>query len=367
MTAPLRVALIGCGDISPSHLKAYREVGLKLVAVCDRDRDRAEQRRLESGQEPAIYRDHQEMLGRDDIDLVTVATPVSAHAPLTLDALRSGRHVACEKPSALSLAENIAIRDAARTAQREVIFFSSRQRYGIAELAQQFMPKVGRTYRIDVRFARRRGRPGVDIIQDARWFVDQQRAGGGVVMDMGQYFMDCVLNLAGWPELTAVSAMSFRGFPHQLPPGTTFDVEEQMTILARTAGGCLFTFDLSWIGHQKPRMEASVRGVDGGIALDWQAGDGGQPFSFFSDGDNPWQWLNTTTDWRSKASSNDRIYAALCRRIRGEDVQIGTTPDQAIAITRLTLMAQRSAELGREVRAEEVPVTAAGASAAGAA
>jgi predicted dehydrogenase len=362
MTEPVRVALIGCGDISPSHLKAYQNVGVKLVAVCDMDRARAEKRKLESGQNPDIYTDHQQMLGRNDIDLVTVATPVSAHAPLTLDALQSGRHVACEKPSALSLAENIAIRDAARSAKRDVIFFSARQRYGIAELAKQFMPKVGKAYSVDVRFARRRGRPGVDIIQDARWFVDHKRAGGGVVMDMGQYFMDCVLNLAGWPEITAVSAMSFRGFPHQLPAGTTFDVEEQMTILARTASGCTFTFDLSWIGHQKSRMEASVRGVDGGIALDWQAGDNGQPFTYFNDGDNPWQWLNTTTDWRSKASGNDRIYTDLCRKIRGENIDVGTTPDQAIAITRLTLMAQRSAELGREVRADEVPLTAKAAS-----
>jgi hypothetical protein len=83
--------------------------------------------------------------------------------------------------------ENVAIRDAAKAAKREVIFFSARQRYGIAELAKQFMPKVGKAYSIDVKMARRRGRPGVDIIQDAPWFVDMKRAGGGVVMDMGQY------------------------------------------------------------------------------------------------------------------------------------------------------------------------------------
>lgn len=355
MTTPVRVGLIGCGDISPTHLRTYKAEGLQLVAICDQDRARAERRHAEYGDPAvAIYTDHTALLARDDIELITVATPVAAHAPLTMAALASGRHVACEKPSALSLAENIAIRDAARAAQREVVFFSARQRYGIAELAQQFMPQVGQTYRMDVRMARRRGRPGVDIIQDARWFVDHQRAGGGVVMDMGQYFMDCMLNLAGWPDITAVSAASFRGFPHQLPQGTTFDVEEQMTILARSANGCVFTFDLSWIGHQQSCMQASVRGVDGGIALDWQAGERGQPFTFFRDGATPWQWLDTTTSWKDKASGNDRVYRDLCRKIRGEDVAIGTTPDQAIAITRLTLMAQRSAELGREVGADEV-------------
>jgi predicted dehydrogenase len=152
--------------------------------------------------------------------------------------------------------------------------------------------------------------------------------------------------------------VNFRGFPHSLPTTTTFDVEEQMTVLARTATGCVFTFDLSWIGHQHSCMQAHIRGVDGGIALDWQAGEKGQPFTFFADGESPWQWLNTTTDWRSKASGNDRIYEDLCRSIRGENIDIGTTPDQAIAITRLTLMAQKSAELGREVKAEEITAQA---------
>jgi predicted dehydrogenase len=358
MTTPIRVALIGCGDISPSHLRTYKKLGIELVAICDLDRARAEKRREESGQTPEIYTDHTQMLARNDIDLVTVATPVAGHAPLTLAALASGRHVVCEKPSALTLAENVAIRDAAKKAGKTVVFCSARQRYGIAELAKQFMPKVGKAYRVDVRMARRRGRPGVDIIQDAPWFVDAKRAGGGVVMDMGQYFMDCVLNLTGWPEITAVSAMDFRGFPHDLKPGTTFDVEEQMTILARTATGCVFTFDFSWIGHQQSRMDASIRGLDGGIALDWHAGDRGQPFTFFSDGENPWQWLNTSTEGKGKTDSNERIYTDISRAIRGESVDLGTTPDQAIAITRLTLMAQLSAKLGREVKAEEVPITA---------
>jgi len=363
MTTPIRVALIGCGDISPEHLRTYSKLGMQLVAVCDLDRARAEKRKAESGQNPEIYNDHKLMLARSDIDLVTVATPVALHAPLTLDALASGRHVVCEKPSALTLAENVAIRDSARKNAKTVVFCSARMRYGVAETARQFMPKVGKAYQIDVRMARRRGRPGVDIIQEARWFVDHKRAGGGVVMDMGQYFMDCVLNIAGWPEITAVSAMEFRGFPHQLPTGTTYDVEEQMTILARTATGCTFTFDLSWIGHQQPRMDASIRGVDGGLAIDWQPGEKGQPFTFFHDGDSPWQWLNTTTGSHDKTEGNVRLYADVCKAIRGETVDLGTTPDQAISITRLTLMAQLSAKLGREVKAEEVPIPARAATA----
>jgi predicted dehydrogenase len=357
---PLRGAIIGCGDICRAHFTAYSACGIELAAVCDLDGELARRKAREHGHpEAPIYTDHRELLARGDVDFVTVATPVSAHAPLTIAALAAGKHVACEKPSALTLEENLAILQASTAARKRVMFFSSRNRYGYAKLAERHCRRgdLGRIYRVDVQLARRRGRPGVDIIQHATWFIDRCKAGGGVIMDMGQYFMDEVFNLTGWPEIVSVSAASFRGMAHALPPGTTYDVEEQCTILARAADGCCYTFDLSWIGHQKPRMEISLRGTTGGVRIDHE--DKERPFTFFADGDEPWHWMNTTTDWRDNRNGTEHAYDDFARAIRGETVDYGTTPEQAVAITRFTLMALRSAELGREVKADEIPLPAA--------
>ncbi len=361
---PIRAAIIGCGDISRSHFSSYTANGIVVAAVCDLDEKLAKRKATECGHpDAAVFSDPHAMLARGDIDLVTVATPVAMHAPLTIAALRAGKHVACEKPSALSLEENVAVLDASRKAGKQVIFFSSRNRYGMSTLADQHCKRgdLGDIYRVDVHMARRRGRPGVDIIQHAKWFVDNRLAGGGVIMDMGQYYMDQVFHLTGWPTISSVSASSFRGFPHQLPQGTTFDVEEQSTIFARAANGCTFTFDFSWIGHQKPRSEVIIRGTRGGIRLDTESKD--QPFTFYKDGEGPWQWLNTTSDWRDNTSGNDHVYADLAKAIRGEKVDVGTTPEQAVAITRFTQMALRSAAAGREVTAAEVPIPKAAAAA----
>ncbi len=363
--APLRGAIIGMGDIAAAHFASFRVCGFTLAAVCDLDRGLAERKAKAHGHaEVPVYTDVRELLARPDIDFVTVATPVSAHAPLTLQALAAGKHVACEKPSALTIEENVAIRDAAAAAKRTVFFFSSRNRAGMAIPATRLCRRgdLGRIYRVDVHLARRRGRPGVDIIQHARWFVDRRRAGGGVIMDMGQYFMDLAFHLTAWPRIATVSAVGFRGFPHQLPAGTAFDVEESCAIFARAEDGCCFTFDFSWIGHQKPRNEVILRGTTGGLRIDSENKE--RPFEFFADGDEPWHWMSTTTDWRDNRDGTDHAYADFARAIRGEAVEAGTTPDQAIAITRFTLLALRSAELGREVRAEEVPVPAAAGKAA---
>lgn len=349
---PLRGALIGCGDIARTHLSSFRNLGIELVALCDLDRGRAEARREEyASPETKILTDYREVMALPGLDFVTVATPVAGHAPITVAALKAGKHVACEKPSALEVRENVAIRDAAKEAGRKVIFFSSRMRPGYAEMAKKFIDDgdLGQIYRVDVQYYRRRGRPGIDCVVHAKWFLNSLQAGGGVIMDMGQYFLDQVLNLVGWPSIEAVSATTFRGHDHDLPAGTVFDVEEHCTLLARAAGGISLTCDFAWIAHHTPKRCITILGTKGGLRM-----EDGSPLTYFSNKGGPWRWVNTTPEWEPKEKGGDVIYANFFRAIRGEEVDIGTTPDQAILITELTQMALKSAKLGREVKREEI-------------
>jgi predicted dehydrogenase len=183
----------------------------------------------------------------------------------------------------------------------------------------------------------------------AHWFLDQELAGGGIIMDMGQYFMDAVLNMAGWPKVESVSAVTFRGFDHDLPPEVRFDVEEQCTFLARTEDGPALLFDLAWIAHQEPVRRVVLMGTEGGIRMDRR-----EPFTFFGNKGGPWNWMNTTTDWKDDRHGNDVIYSQMVEVLRGEREQVGTTPQQALAITELTQMALRSGKEGREVRRDEL-------------
>ncbi len=348
----VRAGLIGCGDISPSHLKTYAACGIGLAALCDRDVERAELRRKEFGTpQTPVFDDHRELLQTPGLDFVTVATPVAAHVPITLDALRAGLHVACEKPSALSIEENEAVvREADRTG-RKVVFFSARMRWGMMGLARDYIQagELGDIYRVDVTYYRRRGRPGLDVIPEARWFLDSTQAGGGIVMDMGQYFMDAVLSATGWPVITAASATTFRGHEHGLPDGVKYDVEEHCTFLARTADQLSFTFDLAWVAHHHGTRRITILGTEGGILMDRE-----QPFTFFHNKGGPWRWMNTTTDWKDSMRGNEHVYRDFVRAIRGEPVAIGTTPEQALAITELTQMVLRSAREGREMTREEL-------------
>jgi predicted dehydrogenase len=97
------VAIIGCGGISGAHLPAYQEMGLNVVAMCDLIEDRAKARAKEFFPNAKIYTDYKEVLKRDDIEVVDIATHPQDRAYLIPAALKAHKHVLSQKPFVLDL------------------------------------------------------------------------------------------------------------------------------------------------------------------------------------------------------------------------------------------------------------------------
>jgi predicted dehydrogenase len=99
-----KIALIGCGGISEYHLRAYREMGLDVVALCDRDKARAEKRSAEFFPEATVTDDFRAVLARCDIEVVDVALHPAPRVEVVEAALRAKKHVLSQKPFVLDLA-----------------------------------------------------------------------------------------------------------------------------------------------------------------------------------------------------------------------------------------------------------------------
>ena len=82
------IALVGCGGITATHLTAYARAGLKVVAFYDVDAARAEARRDEFYPDARVYSDYAELLARDDIEVLDVATHAGVRPGLIDAALR---------------------------------------------------------------------------------------------------------------------------------------------------------------------------------------------------------------------------------------------------------------------------------------
>jgi predicted dehydrogenase len=103
------VALIGCGRISFKHIEGFADNAglLKLTAICDPVKSRAEEKEREyKKQFPdadiTVYTDYRDMLSKQKPDIVTIATESGKHAEIAVNCLEAGCHVICEKPMALS-------------------------------------------------------------------------------------------------------------------------------------------------------------------------------------------------------------------------------------------------------------------------
>lgn len=111
----MRYALIGCGRIAPSHIKAARDNGFAIAAVCDIRGDHIDELFERCGLAPEEaasirrYADYREMVRAEKPDLVSIALPSLLHAEAALFVIGEGVNVIIEKPIAMSMAEADAI------------------------------------------------------------------------------------------------------------------------------------------------------------------------------------------------------------------------------------------------------------------
>ena len=101
-----KVALVGCGSISPNHLRALKSIPyVEVVALCDVNTERAESKKNEYALNCNIYSDFDVMLKNEALDSVHIATPHYLHAQMTTKALKKGVNVFLEKPMCISCQE----------------------------------------------------------------------------------------------------------------------------------------------------------------------------------------------------------------------------------------------------------------------
>lgn len=106
----INIALIGAGGMGVQDtVTALKVPGVKLVAVCDLYKGRLAEARQRWGSDIATTMHYKEILGRKDVDAVIIATPDHWHQQISIDAMKAGKHVYCEKPMVHSIGEGPAV------------------------------------------------------------------------------------------------------------------------------------------------------------------------------------------------------------------------------------------------------------------
>ncbi len=188
----IRVGIIGCGGIATrKHMPALKKVkGVKLVGFCDIILSRAEDAMKAFGDEGArAYSDYKELLADESIEVVHVCTPNRSHSFITVDALKSGKHVMCEKPMAINSAEAkkmLEARDA--TGMKLSVGYQNRFREDSLYMkAEAEAGTFGDIYYAKATALRRRAVPTWGV------FLNEYEQGGGPLIDIGTHALDLTL------------------------------------------------------------------------------------------------------------------------------------------------------------------------------
>lgn len=192
MSKKLKVGIVGCGAIAKDkYFRALASIPeAEVVAFCDIIPEKADKLRAVFGaREGKTYIDYKELLKDDSLDVIHVCTPNSSHAPITVAALKAGKHVMCEKPMATTYADAKLMYDTAvETGKLLTVGYQYRcqpEPLFLKELCEN--GELGEIYFAKAHALRRRGVPTWGV------FLKEEEQGGGPLIDIGTHSLDMTL------------------------------------------------------------------------------------------------------------------------------------------------------------------------------
>lgn len=192
----LGYAIIGCGVIGPYHAEAFQKTtGAELVACCDIVEDRAKAMAERFGI-PRTYTDYQEMLKRDDIDIVSICTPSGMHADMGIAAAQAGKNVLCEKPIDIRLDKIDALIAACEEHKVKLACIFQRRTYPINQKIRRIVQSGG-LGKMVLGDCYQKYYRSPDYYKSGAWRATWELDGGGALMNQGVHGIDLIQWIMG--------------------------------------------------------------------------------------------------------------------------------------------------------------------------
>lgn len=258
----IKWGIIGCGNVAEHKggPALYRARGCELVAVMSRNETKAASFAKRHGAK-RYYTRYEDLLADDEVNAVYVATPPHVHAEQVIASARAGKHVMCEKPMAMTLAEcDEMIHTADQCSVQLMVAYYRRTFPAVLKIEELIdTGRIGRPTQIRTEVA---GlfKPAAD--DELPWRVDPTVSGGGFMWDVGSHRIDLMIHLMG--RINHVAAFV---------DTVTFDipVEDAATLMLRFANGAHGSGIYHW-NVNRGSDEIEVGGTGGRILCEMGSG-----------------------------------------------------------------------------------------------
>ncbi len=256
----VNIGIIGMAGIAGAHLGGYdKHPEARVVACCDIDAEKAA-KRAEQG--ATAYQDYRELLADPNVDAVSVCLPTFLHAEVSIAALQAGKHVLCEKPMALTVAECDRMLAAAEASGR-VLMIAHCIRFWPEYEALKVIVDRGAYGAVQSAYFVRMG--GMPMWSQGGWMRDPARS-GGAILDLHIHDADYAAYLFGLP-----ARVRARGIETELGIN-------DLTVDYDYGDGRMITLQSAWYPSEHYPFRAGFR-----VALELAVVqmDGGQPLTVY--------------------------------------------------------------------------------------
>lgn len=282
MKEKINVAIIGCGTIANSaHIPAYMASPIaEIKYFCDIIPERADAAVEKYGCGKAVY-DYHEILDDPELDAVSVCTHNDMHSVISIDFMRHGKDVLCEKPAARILPEALEMEKVSYETGRILsIGVCNRYANSVNHIKKLIADgELGEVYHVYASFRAHRSIPGL-----GGDFTTKACSGGGALIDWGVHYIDLILYCLGDPKVLTASGEAFcklgKDMKNYVYAGMwaedtkntetgTYDVDDSVVGLVRT-DGAVVSFNGAWaqnIGESETYID--FMGDKGGIRLQY--------------------------------------------------------------------------------------------------
>ena len=362
MGKKLKYGIIGCGGIArQKYMTSIQKLGdVEITAFCDVMSASAEEaNRKFAGGKGKVFSDYRDLLACD-LDAVCVCTPNNSHSAITVAALKSGKHVICEKPMATSTAEAKAML-AARDESKKLLTVGYQNRYRPDSLflkAECEKGTLGEIYFAKATALRRRAVPTWGV------FLDAEKQGGGPLIDIGTHALDLALFMMNNYEPAYVVGTAYHKLNKDKNTGNVwgdwntkaFTAEDSAFGFVVMKNGATIILESSWALNITTEREAVVTlcGTKGGADMPKQGElvlngiKNGRPYNL-----NPLLQAGGLAFYNGDQEKDmDREARVFRDAIRGKG-KLYVLPEQALVVTKILEGIYKSAATGKPVYFEK--------------
>ena len=347
------VAVIGCGAIAEnSHFPAFEKLGnVRVKYACDIIRAKAEKMKEKYSFVENVIEDYRTALLDTEVEAVYVLTHNLDHYQMTLEALRAGKHVLCEKPVTVNYEMSLDMKREADKCKR-ILNIGLVNRFGNAANKLKGMIAdglLGDVYHVCCSFRAFHGIPGL-----GGPFTSKRESGGGALIDTGIHYLDLIRYVLGGLEIKNVTCDTYNTIGDNMKDykfsymwsADSADIENGVCDVDEFATGYIRAkgVNISFNGGWSQNLDIADRYIDflgtkGGVRFDY-----GKKSIVFTNG----QTLETedlTPEKNNFFATQTEELMKSCRT----GVKSVTNIDYILGTMELMDALYKSAELGKEV------------------